>query len=812
MLQKIVEYGKGINLSFYLFTIAIMLIATATLFINNFSELKIDNIIEEAEKNSADCEKITRQVFEDFDLSVQFIQELLDGRGDISGDKKLQKLTGHEADTVLRSFAAHNDLVSKADFEWHFDNQIMPCSDILSYERSIYQNGNIIGVAKIQLDIKKFQKKVGVFLESDKNHYVLLLSPEPQQIIWEPDYKQLGIDEEEIKSTLEKIKRKQLDQKNLGYIIDNEVNQRYFYSFRKMDNGLLYIESQNVSAKERDANVLIILISIFAVITVLLIQENKRTNRTLFDLIADFIMKNYKGRLDPTKVKGQRAVIALHVGMAGAILADVIYSIALRKPPDTIIAYIISFLLVFSLIRLYMRSHTGLTSKVTKIVILLGLTLPVVMHILYGGIAAGYAGEGLLWLIVVIYISLFILGSRYSVKTFNLFAVILFIDLLIEIFFLDETNYEWIYNFFANFFFLGLTCFASMEIYVTGSRKDYRKMEKLLVELEENKNLLVQSEKMGTLGQLISGVAHEINTPIGAIKASAETMDVSFENFLSRLMENGRVWDDVGYDCFETIMFLTIQSKAEMKTTMEIRQKKKKLAAYFEEMELESKDSIVKLLVRLEIIDLDKIEENIKLFENDYIIEILEKAVELSSFLSGIPIIIYAADKVSQIVTALKSYVHTNSEGEPVEFNVAKNIENVLILYRNQLKHNIKVKTYYEEDLPYMKGNPDELSQVWTNLIQNAVYEMRDTGGTLEISVQKKETYLEIAFQDTGRGISENIKEKIFTPFFTTKKDGEGSGLGLSISKKVIEQRGGSIRVASGPGQGTRFVIEMPLL
>jgi signal transduction histidine kinase len=141
--------------------------------------------------------------------------------------------------------------------------------------------------------------------------------------------------------------------------------------------------------------------------------------------------------------------------------------------------------------------------------------------------------------------------------------------------------------------------------------------------------------------------------------------------------------------------------------------------------------------------------------------------------------------------------------------NLSEGIDTVLTLYQNQLKKGIEVKRNYTE-LPPVLCYPDELNQVWTNLIHNALQAM-DYRGTLTIEVMQQEQYASISITDTGAGIPEEIKPKIFEPFFTTKPPGEGSGLGLDIVKKIIEKHQGKIEVESIPGQ-TKFTVSLPIV
>ena len=141
--------------------------------------------------------------------------------------------------------------------------------------------------------------------------------------------------------------------------------------------------------------------------------------------------------------------------------------------------------------------------------------------------------------------------------------------------------------------------------------------------------------------------------------------------------------------------------------------------------------------------------------------------------------------------------------------NITEGIETVLTLYQNQIKQGVEVVRNYQAQLPAVLCYPDELNQVWTNLIHNALQAM-DNQGTLTIDAVQQDTSVLVKITDSGKGIPPEILPKIFEPFFTTKPAGEGSGLGLDIVKKIIEKHQGKIDVESVPGT-TAFTVSLPI-
>ncbi|MEQ9008882.1 MAG: HAMP domain-containing sensor histidine kinase, partial [Ekhidna sp.] len=181
---------------------------------------------------------------------------------------------------------------------------------------------------------------------------------------------------------------------------------------------------------------------------------------------------------------------------------------------------------------------------------------------------------------------------------------------------------------------------------------------------------------------------------------------------------------------------------------------------------------------------------------------------KLSELKRGTAMINTSTDRASKVVFALKTYSRYNQSGEKISVNLTEGIETVLTLYYNQLKQGVEVIRNYAE-IPPVSCYADELSQVWTNLIHNALQAM-DNRGTLTIDVTQENQQAKISITDSGCGIPEDIKQKIFQPFFTTKPTGEGSGLGLDIVKKIIDKHSGHMTVESQPGR-TTFNVFLPI-
>ncbi len=166
--------------------------------------------------------------------------------------------------------------------------------------------------------------------------------------------------------------------------------------------------------------------------------------------------------------------------------------------------------------------------------------------------------------------------------------------------------------------------------------------------------------------------------------------------------------------------------------------------------------------------------------------------------------------RASEIVNNLLSFSRTNAT-DLVELDVHQVIADTLSLLEHQLKNaGITVEREFAADTPIAFGNAGKLQQVFLNLFLNSKAAMAG-GGTLRIRTATSSAKLSVWIEDTGVGISQEHLNKIYDPFFTTKKIGEGTGLGLSVSYGIIQEHGGNISVESEPGQGTTFRLELPL-
>lgn len=265
---------------------------------------------------------------------------------------------------------------------------------------------------------------------------------------------------------------------------------------------------------------------------------------------------------------------------------------------------------------------------------------------------------------------------------------------------------------------------------------------------------LVQSEKMASLGQMVAGVAHEINTPLGYVQNNVSIGQELFLQIQTMLAEYESLVDKL----------LNDQSSEEQITTQ------MQVVA-----EMRGDVNTQEMLGEMHVLMTDSL---------------------------------YGIEQISELVLNLKNFSRMDAAATDV-VNVNDCIESALNIGRNVLKNKVEVVKHLG-DLPLISCAPSQLNQVFLNLFTNAAQAMEDQG-VLTIRSWSDEEAVNISVADNGKGIPQENLMRIFDPFFTTKPVGEGTGLGLSISHQIIQQHGGEIRADSHVGEGTCFYIKLPV-
>lgn len=273
-----------------------------------------------------------------------------------------------------------------------------------------------------------------------------------------------------------------------------------------------------------------------------------------------------------------------------------------------------------------------------------------------------------------------------------------------------------------------------------------QQLEEAYSELQNTQAMMVHSEKMKSLGELVAGIMHEINNPINFIYGNLSHLN----NYSADLIK-------------------IIDTYTE----------------FAEDLKPEHKKAI----------------------------EDLKQEIDYDFLKSDLPDLIRSCregtERTKNIILDLKDFSRLE-EVALTNVDLKKEIDTTLNILHNKFKNKITVHQEYQEDLPKIEAYGGQLNQVFMNILDNSAYAIQETGDVW-IRIKIVDTNVIIEFEDNGKGMDDVTLQKIFNPFFTTKPVGQGTGLGMAISYKVIKNHQGEIHVDTEVGKGTKFTITLPV-
>ena len=345
-----------------------------------------------------------------------------------------------------------------------------------------------------------------------------------------------------------------------------------------------------------------------------------------------------------------------------------------------------------------------------------------------------------------------------------------------------------------------------------------RKLMALVVERFGNLGEAEQQHaKLISLGTMAAGLAHELNNPAAAVGRSAHEAREIFRESSAKAIRLGTL--DMSPEERLVVEGLPEEVAARAENTEELDSLERsdledEVALWLEDHGVKEAWDLSPTLVAagLDVRWLDELEGRLPGgYAGGYAGDVV---TWLASEVAGDELlreIGYASIRISELVGAVKSYSYMDKTASK-EVDVHAGLNNTLIMLGHKLKKgSIEVVRDYEKNLPPVCGHGGELNQVWTNLIDNAI-DAVDGRGRITVRTASENGRVLIEIADDGPGIPNEVREKIFDPFYTTKDVGKGTGLGLDISHRVVvEDHKGDIRVLSEPGD-TRFQVRLPIL
>jgi signal transduction histidine kinase len=319
----------------------------------------------------------------------------------------------------------------------------------------------------------------------------------------------------------------------------------------------------------------------------------------------------------------------------------------------------------------------------------------------------------------------------------------------------------------------------------------------------------MQQEKVSALGRLSAGIAHELNNPASAInRIAAELNKKLSQNYeLTEKLLHQNISAENIHNIRKMVDARELVNKTKL-TALQRMQKEDEINDWLEQLGFTGNNDagVTFADAGFATEDFEKIKGDL---DKDSFIQVLQWLENLLSSTRIIKDLDEASTRISNLVGAIKSHVQMDRTNELQPTNIHTDIENTLTLLGYKLRDkNISVNKSFCEGLPEVQAYVGELNQVWTNIIDNAIYAV-EKNGEIIIETSCDNTNINVKIIDNGAGIPEQILSRIFDPFFTTKKVGEGTGIGLDLVNRIIKRHKGEIKVNSQPGR-TEFTICIP--
>jgi len=317
-----------------------------------------------------------------------------------------------------------------------------------------------------------------------------------------------------------------------------------------------------------------------------------------------------------------------------------------------------------------------------------------------------------------------------------------------------------------------------------------------------------QRSALITLGTLAAGLAHEINNPASAATRAVDSLDTTCQELLSSLVRLAH--DDISAAQFAALDALRreIEPLATEPDPLVRADREEVLSLWLTRHGIEHEWTIAPPLAAAGV-DLDWCTRAAVLLDGSALEPGLEWVASTFSVATLLSEVKEATRRISELVAAVRSYSQLD-RASMQQIDLTDGLESTLVMLGHKLRDGVTIVREYSADVPRIEAYAGELNQVWTNLIDNAVDAM-DGAGTLRVTTRVEEDIAVVEIADSGPGMSPQVAARAFEAFYTTKDVGKGSGLGLDIARRIVEERhAGTITIDSRPGE-TLLRVRIPI-
>jgi signal transduction histidine kinase len=318
----------------------------------------------------------------------------------------------------------------------------------------------------------------------------------------------------------------------------------------------------------------------------------------------------------------------------------------------------------------------------------------------------------------------------------------------------------------------------------------------------------LQDEKMLSLGRLAAGLAHELNNPASALARSAKELS-------ARLFELEATALALGAERLSPEQLAVIaRVRAECEgpdartslSPLERADREEAVAGWMRRQRLDGETIAAAAETPLTVERLGRLEQTLGPEAIGYAVRALVATCRVRALAAEVQA---AATRIHSLVAAIKGFTYMDQTRIPTPVAIGQGLADTLAVLGGKARaRGVRVSIQVADDLPAIEGFGGELNQVWANLIANAI-EAAPPSGQVEVTAEARDGAVVVRVVDDGPGVPESIREKIFDPFFTTKPQGEGTGLGLDIARRLVREHGGRIELESRPGH-TEFRVTLP--